>query len=596
MNVTDFERIDEVPMNPGAYQQAVETGAEQGIQIGFEFEVCIPAKIIDRMRQERLHSDEHSAEILQDLDLLDIEENFKLKAPVEFNGKKFTKINNLAIEWLNVEREKVLRTAFETLPIAQKKQVLADYEKRYNIEQRANKLIGQPESTERKLDYLLDAFLPLLNNKYQSVYVKIRHAADVLKFFSDIFGITTISQILKSEVVGVKPQFSKMLRNLYLDASNFENGSEEIKSIIEPNFGKTIVFNRYHQSTKKPGIWYIEPDVTIRPNGDDYGLEIVTPPLPLKDGVDAFKKFYNVAAQHQFYTSKENSTGLHINISIPEKLDVLKLAVFIGEDHLLQSWGREDNEYIQPLVNSIKEGDRGLSINSNKGFTFFSALAKRFAKEHMSSISFNGKYVSFRHAGGDYLNDPKMALDTIGVFVRAMLIASNPNSYRKEYLAKLYKILEPGREVERKGNVLSTSLIGKYKNTPIPAILTIVASTKPTANLFRLYKQKTIDYDWVSVDAKLMPKYIKSELIRKLVNLAGGPPQDAVALLDGDGFLIGVRFDSTRSDSLTSIVFDDCRTWNKNYYGKVMLDILPTSPLHKAAMTSLINDIKHGAK
>jgi len=64
-------------------------------------------------------------------------------------------------------------------------------------------------------------------------------------------------------------------------------------------------------------------------------------------------------------------------------------------------------------------------------------LVKSISGDHFASINWNGKYVSFRQAGGDYLNNPQMIENTVGRFIRAMVIASDPGAYQQEYIKKL---------------------------------------------------------------------------------------------------------------------------------------------------------------
>jgi hypothetical protein len=71
-------------------------------------------------------------------------------------------------------------------------------------------------------------------------------------------------------------------------------------------------------------------------------------------------------------------------------------------------------------------------------------VARDLMDEHTVSISGeNKKYFSFRHAGGDYLSNYAKIVNTVGRFVRAMLIASDPDAYRQEYLAKITKLIGP---------------------------------------------------------------------------------------------------------------------------------------------------------
>ena len=48
MKITDLKQtVDEVAMNPGAYAQSIEQGQKQGVLVGFEFEVCVPADVFN---------------------------------------------------------------------------------------------------------------------------------------------------------------------------------------------------------------------------------------------------------------------------------------------------------------------------------------------------------------------------------------------------------------------------------------------------------------------------------------------------------------------------------------------------------------------
>jgi len=222
-------------------------------------------------------------------------------------------------------------------------------------------------------------------------------------------------------------------------------GSKFAKEVLEPVFGQIEVFRSYHQATKRLDRWYVEPDGSLQPNSGDSAVEIVGPPLSPVAAMDALDKFYNLARSHNFYTSKQNNTGLHINVSIPDKLDVLKLAVFLGDQYVLQAFGRENNRYansvLRDLKNNIRDNSTLTDIAGSKDMIKrFGEIAKNLSESHFASINFNGKYVSFRHAGGDYLGEYQKIVQTVGRFVRAMLIAADPTVYRNEYMQKLIRL------------------------------------------------------------------------------------------------------------------------------------------------------------
>jgi len=217
---------------------------------------------------------------------------------------------------------------------------------------------------------------------------------------------------------------------------------------------KVKIFDVTHQHSKKLDIWYIEPDESLQTqDSKDVALEVVTTPMPPREAVQVLKSFYQLAKSNNFYTGKQYSTGLHINVSIPKTLDVLKLALFLGDEYLLKLFDREDIKYVWSLkkevednlisgddfveTNTKKKGKKILATQNAIDLEKLKAIANKISDDHYASINFSGKYVSFRHAGGDYLNDYDNVLNVVGRFVRAMIIASDPELYKNEYMKKL---------------------------------------------------------------------------------------------------------------------------------------------------------------
>jgi hypothetical protein len=221
-----------------------------------------------------------------------------------------------------------------------------------------------------------------------------------------------------------------------------------LQSQLEPVFGDVIVFDSYHQKRKNTTSWYVEPDGSLEPNSGDGSAEVVSPPLPAGAAIEALKDFYRLAIRNDFYTN--NSTGLHINVSIPEQTDLLKLIVFLGDEYVLKSFNRLDNEYAQSIVKStikaLRDEHDSLPRLDDDFDDIVNDTVKELVDEHFSSVTYNGTYFSFRHAGGDYLNNLGVVLDTVGRFVRALIIASSPDQHRKDYLTKLYKLREKGAD------------------------------------------------------------------------------------------------------------------------------------------------------
>lgn len=230
-------------------------------------------------------------------------------------------------------------------------------------------------------------------------------------------------------------------------SSSYTDGAEFLKANLKDSFGENIrIFTGYHQETKLLDRWYIEPDGSLSPNPGDYSAEVVSPPLRAGDAMAALRTFYEKARQMNLYTN--SSTGLHINVSIPGNLDVLKLATFIGDSHVLKQFGRENNRYARSVIQSLRSQGNLPTVGSSEfkdAEKEMKALVQRISGDHFATVNFNGKYVSFRHAGGDYLNKMTDIANTVGRFVRAMMIAADPEAYRAEYVNKLLKMMkDPG--------------------------------------------------------------------------------------------------------------------------------------------------------
>jgi len=253
-----------------------------------------------------------------------------------------------------------------------------------------------------------------------------------------------------------------MSRNPPSDFQGYRGAALVLNSSLKKTMNsEVIVYDRYHQETKDMTSWYIEPDGSLRPNGFDGAAEIVGPPESPKAALTSLRKFFTMASELKLYTSKRNNTGLHINVSIPKELDVLKLAVMLGDEYILKKFDRENNNYAKSVMNYLKTPNSENvastvssdiktaygSTESKINLDLLKQIAERISGDHFSSINWTGKYISFRHAGGDYLKDYNEILNVVGRFVRAMVIASDPTAYRNEYLKAVVKLVNQRQPV-----------------------------------------------------------------------------------------------------------------------------------------------------
>ena len=206
--------------------------------------------------------------------------------------------------------------------------------------------------------------------------------------------------------------------------------------------------------------YIVEPDSSLDPDdSNDQGLEFVSPPLPIEELLSDLNKVKAWADRTGCYTN--DSTGLHINVSVPgwtqgtDQLDYVKLALLLGDEFVLDSFGRAGNTYAKSAMGKIvdivrQRPDRAqLLMNSMK--QGLDQLATRLVHgrqtEKYTSINIKNGYIEFRSPGGDWLNDKFPEIEnTLRRFTVALSAAVDPAAYRQEYLKKLYKLLDVSSE------------------------------------------------------------------------------------------------------------------------------------------------------
>jgi hypothetical protein len=270
--------------------------------------------------------------------------------------------------------------------------------------------------------------------------------------------------------------------DLNADSNTFEMGEEDllrdesemlfsIYSNIAKDFSeqfqtKTLVHMEPKETDKQPGIWYLEPDTSIK---GGYGLELVSPPLSLADALDYLPKVCNFISDNDFGTNE--STGFHINVSVPniaKTLDKTKLVLFMGEKYAAHVFNREANIFAAPqidaILKSVKTDGRipksfaNMFLTATKGIKLHKYMTVNFT--HLTSEG----YLEFRIAGGkDYHKRVSELRNTILRFVRAVEIACDPSLEMQEYIKKLTKLFNRAQD-----EIVPTDkvLFARFENLP----------------------------------------------------------------------------------------------------------------------------------
>lgn len=245
------------------------------------------------------------------------------------------------------------------------------------------------------------------------------------------------------------------------DPNAGETDVEQVADNFSQAIGRKVNWSRnYHGGKREPNAYVVEPDGSLDPNDDDdAGLEFVSPPLPIEELLSDLNTVKAWADKTGCYTN--DSTGLHINVSVPgwsgdyNKLDYVKLAVLLGDEYVLDLFGRAGNTYAKSAMSKIRSIVKQNPAKAEELLTKMKSGMDQLASkaihsgvtEKYTSINTKTGYIEFRSPGGDWLDANFDQIEnTLRRFTVALSAAVDPEAYRKEYLKKLYKLLDVSSE------------------------------------------------------------------------------------------------------------------------------------------------------
>ena len=301
-------------------------------------------------------------------------------------------------------------------------------------------------------------------------------------------------------------------------------GSQSIKDVAlnfmnYMGFDTIAVGSRYHDSNYEkynPGTddwedigsdkpmdsYTIEPDGSLTARSTrDRGLEFVSPPMPMDKMLDNLNRVKAWAKKEGCYTGKDAKTGLHINVSVPglkntnTDLDYVKLALLLGDEYVSKEFGRLGEHYAQSALKKVKEAAgrdparaaEMLNIMRGQMSKLASKIIQSSKVDKFTTIHPKEGYVEFRSPGGDWLDANFSKIEpTLMRFIVALDAAAKPESYREEYLKKLYRLLDPeGGE--------SKGLSGTGTKDTVRYFADFVAGKTPQAALRSFIKQAQLE-------------------------------------------------------------------------------------------------------
>lgn len=494
--LAENEQLDEVRMAPSNLKQFANSPEAEGIQAGFEAELIFRDALNDDDGEDMepdYDADERCRSIQQIIDFFNNGEYGGLsprqeRALQEGLDEQYFEWQDeqMYAEWQD-ERDELIRDHFlEEQPWTERLHAMlvdgmdkTDAEADDIIkfgEARKSGTLGKPgsEYTEEELDMLSDyneavgGAEEILDEEVENCISKQDGTYDsVLDDFRSDFYVNDDSGFFDD--VGLR-WMSDVANEYDLDwpyLTGASNGGSRDWEEIADSLNKAIdmpvkVSSGYHQATRKPGLWIVEPDSSLDPDDrEDYGLEIVSPPMPLAQALEKLQQVTDWANSDEGNAYTNSSTGLHMGVSIPYKegrVDYLKLILFLGDEYVLQQYGREANTYTKAAMKEIRQR-AGTEKNATAVLELLKnnllelaerEIAKSTGEGKYTSAHKHGKYIEFRSAGGDWLAEdnaePGKLENTMMRYAYAMYLAGRPDLERREYAKKLYKLVAGGAD------------------------------------------------------------------------------------------------------------------------------------------------------
>jgi len=439
--ITETEILDEIRMNPKSLQAAAE---KIDARVGMEFELIVPGNYTED-DDEDLESELDYGEDRRGQDIYDVVDFFEYNG---INGRRELKRlqENLLEEFVDWRNEKVddlwkedrieffkkwLRENVDESEWKDKNKTFDEYFKNIWIDRYTN-------------DYYTEAreeFKEKHNDDYEdSLFIKERYPTmlDVQREFDIEWPYYTLPD-------------QRSIDDLDDLASTFSS---------EVGMGATSSTNYHDVSRKNQKGYIIEPDGSIHPeDSNETGLEFVSPPLSIQQMSEQLRKVVKFCKKHDCYTNE--STGLHINVSVPDydknKLDYVKLVLLLGDDYIADQFSRLGNSFAQSSMQKIK--DRIARTDDDTLTNYFKVmrqgmndLASQWIHSpntsKYTSVNVKENRIEFRSPGNDWLSGSvdeniDKVLNTMYRFVVVLDAATKPDLYKEEYLKKLYKMLAP---------------------------------------------------------------------------------------------------------------------------------------------------------
>lgn len=472
------EQLDELKMSPSSLGAFAKSPLAQGIQAGFEAEIIFPGLAgddgglePDYDEDQRAHSiediveffgnDEHGwATSSRVLDRLrsQLEEDYWEYADEDLMSNFREEAEDLIREYIEENDfdsdEFILEYLTDELKLSDEEaeRIMDEGRRATSTKNLPPEYLEARRAADAKLDELAEESLSSQDSTYDRVLEQYR---DDYSWPEERQWLSGQDLDYMSDVADRYELDWPIWRGNSEEGFN-EDNAEQLADDLSKTLGYAVkVSSGYHAQKKDSTSWYFEPDVSLEANDtDDMPVEIVSPPMPLDQCLEALDDFFSWAKGHNAYTN--SSTGFHMGVSLPEvggKVDFVKLALFLGDEYVLQAFGRQAVGYCESAIKKIKNRMKGQDTRiadamalMRKGLIDIAhnSIASDEGFGKYTSINPKGNYIEFRSAGGkDYSEDIPKLRNMLLRYSQAMVVAADPQAERQEYYKKLYKLISP---------------------------------------------------------------------------------------------------------------------------------------------------------
>lgn len=452
------EQLNELEMNPSSFAAFAKTPAGQQTMVGFEAEMIVP--------------DMNSGGGGD----YDSEPNYDMDDRVDTSS-----VRNLTDDLFSFFRDTMSRRSIERAVEEANDGILQYMEEQFQEDLSDEDIKAeykiQTDLNEEEIDRSMDEKDHYYDDMVQSLRDEYFANWDDLDGALKELGLRNYSD-WSNEYGFDWPHYYEPDSDEDIDKDAFDEVAREIKQAVGMPLKASPGYHAF--SSKEPGIWYLETDSSINASERDGegGLELVSPPMPVAQALEKLDAVFAWMNGRNAYT--DSSTGFHMGVSIPnmENLDHLKLVLFLGDQYILRQFKRETNSYTKSSlermqlnnVSHIVKQMPGLFSQLQKGLddTALKMLSTMLVPrgDRYVSVNIKDKYIEFRSAGGNYLEQLDKIKNTMLRYVRVMGIASNPAEGKQEYAKKLYKLLIEGIDNDEDANTMKWFAMYASGNIP----------------------------------------------------------------------------------------------------------------------------------